>query len=482
MLIIGLILFPVLMAAIAFATPWPRVRVWLLPITGAVHLLFAVQTWLRPDMAIGTEWLALDALGRLVLLLVSVLFMLCSIYAVGYLRYRRGRSSRVFCGCMLMMLAMMSLVTWSHHFGLMWVAIEATTLSSAPLIYFNRTARSIEATWKYLLVGSVGIALALLGSFFLAYASLHASQPTGLILGDLIREAPNFSAPWLHAAFVLLLVGYGTKMGLAPMHTWKPDAYGEAPGMVGAMLAGGVTSCAFLAILRVYQVCAAAGPVHATYAGGMLVVMGLMSMAIAGIFMVGQRDFKRMLAYSSVEHMGILVLGIGLGRVATFGALLHLINNALAKGVMFLSAGNIHRAYNSKSTDEVRGAMRRLPMSGTLFLVGFIAVTGSPPFGPFISEFTILNGALGSGRYVVTALFLLFLLVVFIGMGATVLSVVQGRPSPQARIRYGSYRDGFFTTAPLLIFMAFVLVLGLYLPGPLRATLQEAAELLEVQP
>jgi len=496
-MVIGLILFPVLMAAIAFAIPWARARVLLLPITGVVHLALTVATWWRPDLAQGTDWLALDALGRIVLLLISVVFMLCSIYAVGYLGYRRGRSSRIFCGCMLVMLGMMSLVAWSHHLGLMWVGIEATTLSAAPLIYFNKTARSIEATWKYLLVGSVGIALALLGSFFLAYASLHAGMQATLDLDDLLRNAPTLSTPWLHAAFVLLLVGYGTKMGLAPMHTWKPDAYGEAPGMVGAMLAGGVTSCAFLAILRVYQVCAAAGPPHAHYAGRMLVFMGLVSMAIAGIFMVGQRDFKRMLAYSSVEHMGILILGIGLGasapaagpgslalRGATFGALLHLVNNGLAKGVMFLSAGNIHRAYDSKSTDEVRGAMRRLPVSGSLFLIGFIAVTGSPPFGPFISEFTILNSALGGGRYLVSAIFLLLLLVVFIGMGATVLAVVQGSDSghgkgPQARL--GGYRDDFLTTAPILLFMACVLMLGVYIPEPLRATLEEAARLLEVR-
>jgi len=478
MLAIGLILFPVLMAAVAFAIPWARPRIWLLPVTGAVHLALVAAVWRRPDLAAGTAWLALDALDRLVLLLVSVLFMLCSVYAMGYLGYRRGRSSRVFCGCLLMMLAMMSLVAWSHHLGLMWVAVEATTLASAPLIYFNRTARSIEATWKYLLVGSVGIALALLGSFFLAYASWHAGMPTSLILEELILQAPGLSTPWLHAAFVLLLVGYGTKMGLAPMHTWKPDAYGEAPGLVGAMLAGGVTSCAFLAILRVYRVCAAAGEVE--YAARILVLMGLVSMALAGVFMVGQRDFKRMLAYSSVEHMGILIFGIGIGGAATFGALLHLVNNALAKGGMFLAAGNIHRAYESKSTEDVRGAMRRLPVSGSLFLVGFIAVTGSPPFGPFLSEFAILNGALGSGRFVVSALFLLFLLIVFIGMGATVLSVVQGRPSPQARA--GGYREGILTAAPGLIFMGCVLMLGLYVPGPLRAALLEAAALLEVRP
>src|SRR5262245_17885992 len=152
---------------------------------------------------------------------------------------------------------MMTLVTLSQHLGLMWVAMEATTLVSAPSIYFNHSARSLEATWKYLLIGSVGIALALFGSFFLAYSAIKADLESTLLFDELVRLAPRLSPQWLHAAFVLLFVGYGTKMGLAPMHTWKPDAYGEAPGVVGTLLAGGVTSCAFLAVLRVYQICRA---------------------------------------------------------------------------------------------------------------------------------------------------------------------------------------------------------------------------------
>jgi hydrogenase-4 component F len=259
------------------------------------------------------------------------------------------------------------------------------------------------------------------------------------------------------------------------MHTWKPDAYGEAPGLVGTILAGGVTSCAFLALMRVYQVCRAGA--NAEFARGLLIFMGLLSMAVAAVFMARQRDFKRMLAYSSVEHMGILVLGIGIGGLGVYGALLHLINNGLTKGVLFLSAGNIHRAYGSKLTDDVRGAIRRVPLSGTLFLMGFLAITGSPPFGPFVSEFTILNAAAGAGRYLVCGLFLLLLGIVFIGMGTTVLAVVQG--DPPARQGVDRFRDGASTGVPILIFMALVLLLGLYIPPPLESLLREAAASLE---
>jgi hydrogenase-4 component F len=178
--------------------------------------------------------------------------------------------------------------------------------------------------------------------------------------------------------------------------------------------------------------------------------------------------------------MGILILGMGIGGLAIYGALLHVINNGLTKGVLFLSAGNIHRAYGSKSTDTVRGAIERLPVSGALFLAGFLAITGSPPFGPFISEFTIVNAAVGSGQYLAAGLFLLLLCVVFIGMGATVLAVVQGKPSEQKEM--SGFRDRISTCAPILLFMALVLLLGIYIPQPLESLLRDAAAFLEVKP
>jgi hydrogenase-4 component F len=476
-----LIGFPLTLAALTFAVPSNRWRPWLLPLGALGQLVLVVLVLCLPResarVTIPGGWLTLDALGKVVLAFLTVLFFLCSLYAPGYLRLRRDRPNRLFCANQFAALSMMTLVTLSHHLGLMWVAMEATTLVSAPSIYFNQNTRSLEATWKYLLICSVGIALALLGSFFLAYSSLKAGLESTLLFDQLIRDAPLLSAPWLHAAFVLLFIGYGTKMGLAPMHTWKPDAYGEAPGLVGTLLAGGVTSCAFLAILRVYQICRAGQ--DAAFARDIMIFQGLLSMAVAAVFIVRQRDFKRMLAYSSVEHMGILVLGIGLGGLAVYGALLHLINNGLTKGVLFLSSGNIHRAYGSKRTDDVQGAIRRVPLSGALFLIGFLAITGSPPFGPFVSEFTIVNAALGSGQFVAGGLFLVLLGIVFVGMGATVLGVVQGEPASPAETT--GIRDSVSTGLPILAFLGLVLLLGLYIPPPLEALLREAATLLEVK-
>jgi hydrogenase-4 component F len=443
----------------------------------ALAVVAIIQTTAGATVSGLGGWLLLDPLGKVFLGFISVLFFLCSLYAPGYLALRSDRPNRVLCTCLFASLAMMTLVTLSHHLGVMWVAMEATTLVSASSIYFNHNARSLEATWKYLLIGSVGIALALFGSFFLAYASLKAGLESTLLFDQLVQQARQLSAPWLHAAFVLLFVGYGTKMGLAPMHTWKPDAYGEAPGMVGMLLAGGVTSCAFLAILRLYQICRASP--EADFARELMTFMGLLSMAFAAVFMVRQRDFKRMLAYSSVEHMGILVLAVGIGGLAVYGALLHLINNGLTKGVLFLSAGNIHRAYGSKRTEEVRGALQRLPLSAGLFLAGFLAITGSPPFGPFVSEFTILSAAFNQRQFVAGGLFLLLLAIVFIGMGATVLTVVQGNPLDPAPPN--RFHDSISTSAPILLCLGLVLLLGLYIPPPLDGLLREAAAVLEGQ-
>lgn len=472
-----LILFPLVPAALANFIPWYRGRSWLLPLAGAIHLALACMLIAQPGSAAEPgAWIGLDALSRLVLMVTSPLYFGCSLYATDYLNLRRDRGNQVMVPCLLVFLSTMTLAIVSRHLGVLWLGVETTTIASAPLIYYNRNRLSIEATWKYLLIGSVGIALAMLGILFVAYAALGNGVPVSLQLDKLLADGPTLARPWLHAGFVFLLVGFGTKMGLAPLHTWKPDAYGEAPGMVGALLAGGLTTVAFLAILRGVQIMGAAGDL--AMARQALLGMGLLSLLLAAVFMVRQPDIKRMLAYSSVEHMGILAVGVGIGGLATFGALLHLVNNALTKGCLFLSAGNIQRAFASKNLADVRGAISALPLSGGLFLAGFLAITGSPPFGPFLSEFTILRGIFGAGQMAVGALVLILLATVFIGMGATVLAVTQGEPmEPELH-----FKDRLLLVAPPLVFLLVVLLLGLYIPPPLSALLQEASALLEVKP
>ncbi len=473
-----LLALPFLLALVSWRLPSDRARVWLLPAGAVLFASGALPAALRGAPSAAQGWIGWDPAGRLVLLVVALLDLAVACYLVPYLRYRAERPNRAFVACTLCLPGTLALAAGARHLGLLWVAVEATALCTAPLLYFNKTPRSIEATWKYLLIGFVGIAMALLGTLFLAYASLQAGMEPTLELDALLRRAPTLSKPWLRAAFALALVGYGTKMGLAPMHTWKPDAYGEAPGAVGALLAGAVTGGGFLGLLRMVHLCTAAGEFD--FIAPLLLGIGLLSMAVAAVFLAGQHDGKRMLAYSSVEHMGLLAIGLGFGRPALYGTLLHLLNNGLTKGVLFLAAGNLHRAYGSSSAEIVRGALRRSPFSALLFLGGFLAITGSPPFGPFLSEFAIVLSGFQSGHPVLAGGLLLLLLVVFVGMGATVLGMVQGEAP--AGIPPGSWREGLPTLLPPALLMALVLWLGLQIPPPVARLLEDAVRFLEGVP
>lgn len=468
---------PFLAAILAYAIPSDRRRPYVIPAAGLGHFIAVVYLMRVPaQLPAKAHWFGLDPIGQVILFSLGALFFGCSLYAPVYLYLRQERPNRIFCSCLLLLIALMSLIPFLQHVGMIWVIMEATTLASGPLIFFNRTPRSIEAAWKYLLICSVGIALALLGSFFLAYSSIRLDNPDQLLFPNLAQSADFLSKPWLRAAFVTMLVGYGTKMGIAPMHTWKPDAYGEAPGIVGAFLAGGLTSCAFLVLLRVIRVMYAAG--EAVWTNNILIAMGLLSMTFAAVFMARQKDYKRILAYSSVEHMGILILGVGFGSLGLWGSLFHVWNNALGKAALFLSSGNINRAYGSKNVDFARGAFHRVPVSASLFLLGFIAITGSPPFGPFVSLFAILQASFAAHFYWAGAFYLLLMLAVFIGMGVTVLSVVFGEAPPKTD--GAKYKDTLFTVGPIFLFLLALLGTGICLPESLHAVLKNAAAFLEV--
>ena len=486
-MIAALLLVPAVAGVIALALRGDRVRRALLLATAFAHLALVAAAWRWSPPASPATWLRLDPIGLVFLSVTSVLFAVAAVYAVGYLA-REAHTLRadieegalfsngpeaLFTGCLLFFLATMTLVTVSQNLGVLWVAVEATTLASAPLIFFHRHHRSLEATWKYLLICSVGIAVALLGNFFLAFAASFGPAGSGsLVLHELIAGAPALHARWLKAAFVLLLVGYGTKMGLAPLHTWLPDAHAEAPSVVSSLLSGALLNCAFLGILRAFQVVSAAG--LGRFAGDLLIDIGLFSMMLAAVFMVAQPDFKRLLAYSSVEHMGILAVGIGLGGGAAFGALLHAVNHSFAKGMLFLLAGNILAAYRSKSAATVRGVGASLPVTGALWVAGLLAITGSPPFGPFLSELLIVKAAVDGGHGVVTALFLLLLAAAFVGMARPMLTMVQGEPLPE---RAPSARDSWTALAPPAALGTAVLLLGVWVPPWLEDALRAAARL-----
>ena len=463
-----LLLIIVPLAAAAIAALWPdnRSRPWLLPVTGVIHCALSLWLLIVPPEVTPDAWLAFDALARAMLPGVSLLFLMCAFYGVSYLRVRSERPNRVFVACLLAVLGILSAGHQARHLGLLWIATEAVTLAAVPLLHFNSTPRAFEATWKYLLVGGTGIALSLLGSFCMGYASLHGGGKGDLTFAALTAQGAALARPWLLTAWVLLLVGYGTKMGLAPMHTWKPDAYGEAPGIVGALLAGGVTTVAFTALLRVRAVVSAGG--EAAIADRTLLVIGLFSMLVAALMLLGTRDFKRMLAYSSVEHMGILSIGAALGAAGVWAALFHVWTNGLTKGALFMSAGNIHRAAGGRTMDEVRGMTTLTPRSAAIFVAGMFAVTALPPFGPFFSELRVVRAAFESSHYGAAAIFLGCLLFAFFGLTRLVFAIVDGRPRAKSREMGRRFPETAGIIIPALMLLGFSLWLGLATPAVLR--------------
>jgi hydrogenase-4 component F len=466
------VVVPLLGAALIFAVRGRTARFAVLLAATLAHMGSTAALWRSFPFAPESDLLRVDASGLLFLSVVSLMYCLVAVQLIAYTKNEPRGAPPAFLACHLFSLAAMSLSTVANHWGLFWVAMEATTLASAPLVFYHHGPRSLEAVWKYLIVCSVGIALALLGTLFLGMAATRvtAGGENPLVFSTLLANAHALSTPWLRMAVVFLLVGYGTKMGLAPMHTWKPDAYGEAPPPVAALLSGGLTNCAFLAVLRIAQLANAAG--EGPFLSPMLVVLGLFSLGVAVASILGQSNYRRMLAYSSVEHMGVLVLAVGVGGLAAFGGMLHAVNNAMNKGALFLAAGNILQARRTSDVKDVTGLVKSQPATAALFFIALLAATGFPPFGTFASEFTILRGIVADGRFVVAGLYLAFLAIGFIGLASVVFRMVQGDAAPP---HAGEPRkENLVSLLPVVVFMAVALLLGVHVPAPLQSLLDRA--------
>jgi len=472
MVLVLLVVLPAALGAATFAMASLERKLAVLVAGAATHAALTASAWIDPPRpALG---LTLDPLGLIFLTIASALFLLCALHSLAYVprEVETGGATGRYVPSLFFFLSAMSLTSESAHLGLLWVAIEATTLASAPLIAFRRTHGALEAMWKYLLLCSVGIALSLLATFFvgIAFAGGPVSE-RGLWLTSLVAAAPQADPTWLRTAFLLAVVGYGTKMGLAPLHTWLPDAHSEAPSPVSALLSGALLNCAFLGILRFLEVAIAGG--IGDMARQVMLALGMISLAVAAGSIVAQRDYKRLLAYSSVENVGILAVGVGIGGAASYGALLHAVNHSLAKAMLFLLAGNVFLAYHAKTAAAVHGVSRRLPATGALLLAGLVAIGGLPPFGLFQSEITILAAAVRGGRVAVAAAFLALAAIAFVGMAGLLLPMIQGRSSAP-----GERRESWLLVGPPLALGAALLVLGIYVPPALDHVLRSAAAFL----
>jgi hydrogenase-4 component F len=368
--------------------------------------------------------LRVDAVSVVFLLATAFLYGAVAVYSIGYLPGGQGhdaggRHSRQFWVGLNLFAWSMLVAPMMSNLALLWVAIEVTTVISALLVAIEDTAGSAEAAWKYVLLASAGLGLALLATVFAYYAGAHVlGQSYDLGFAQLLGVARRLPHAAVQLAFVLAVLGYGTKMGLVPVHTWLPDAHSEAPTPVSALLSGSLLAVSFYAILRFYQVAVAAlGP---SFPRGVLLAFGVASLLLAALYLFGQRDIKRLLAYSSVEHMGILAIGVSFGAPAALaGVLLHVLAHAAAKGNAFMGAGVLVRKFATKRIDGIRGGLDLLPWSGPLFLLAIFALGALPPFGLFRSEFEIVAGGLGSGNYAAAAFLIVAVTVAFFGLAAS---------------------------------------------------------------
>jgi hydrogenase-4 component F len=473
MLLALLLIIPITSGLLSFFLRKPRTALAVLLSAAAAHLALTATLWTAASGHALGSLLQLDVTGHFFLSITSVLFLMTALYTVSYVTdgtHDEQASPQRFIPCLLWFLAAMTLVSITQHLALLWAAVEATTLASAPLVYFYKRKGALEAAWKYLLICSVGIALALLGVFFLGIAASTGPQGSyDLTVPELISAAPHMSRHWLKAAFVLALVGFGTKMGLAPLHTWLPDTHSQAPSPVSALLSGALLNCALLAILRFYQVCLASG--DARFARALLLAFGMISIALACASMVRQADYKRLFAYSSIENMGIIAFGFGLGGGAVSGAMLHALNHSLCKAGLFFVAGNVLREFGTTQAREVHGVFARIPASGVLMTALFFALGGVPPFGPFVSELVIFRSAIASHAIWVSAFFLILLAVAFLATAGVILPMLQSASAQSASKR----REAALSVIAPLAMIAGALLLGVYIPSAVSDVIRQAA-------
>ncbi len=418
-------------------------------------------------------WLRLDALSAVFLVATGLVYAAAALFSVGYLRAGghadRGYTRRYLAYFSLFACSLL-LVPVVADFGLLWVGIELTTILSALLVALNRTDAALEAAWKYVIIASAGLGIALLGVVLLYGAGTTA-------LGDayeprfatFLGAAAELPATPVKLAFLLAAVGFGTKVGLAPMHTWLPDAHSEAPTPVSALLSGALLASAFYAILRFYQVTVAVD--GGDFPRRVLLALGTISLLVAALFLLTQRNYKRLLAYSSIEHMGVIALGVGLGApLAVAGALLHVVGHAAAKSLGFFGAGSVLRRFETKEIDEVEGAASALPASGPMLLAAGLALSGLPISALFRSELQIVSGGLAASSYGWVALLIVLVNVAFLGVVWHLGRMVLSQPRPDGPRGERSW----WMAAAMAACLVVVVGLGLHLPGSFRELLHSA--------
>jgi hydrogenase-4 component F len=368
----------------------------------------------------------------------------------------------------------MLLALSANNVGVLWIAIEATTIFSAFLLPLKLSKASVEASWKYILIGSVGIALAFAGTVlaYFDFVTLSGRAENALNWTVLLETAPALHSEVVQLAFVFLLIGYGTKAGIAPMHTWKPDAYGESPALLVALMSSALFAVAIYAIIRWKVVADVALGTH--YTDNLLIALGLLSLVVAVFSIVLATNYRRMLAYSSIEHTGLICLGLALGPLGAFAALLHLVNHTVAKSLMFFLIDNIERKFPSRLIADTQGLLKVLPWTGALFACGLLILIGLPPGGIFVSEYALFRAGFALNRPWLMGAVLVLLAIAFISFINHLNRMLYGVPS----VDIAGGEQISWRTVPLLLMVAVLVVLGLTLPAPLLTLLNQSVAII----
>jgi hydrogenase-4 component F len=422
-----------------------------------------------------------DDLAVVFLVLVGLLAVAVSIATVGWMRHEVARGElrkdrlRFYFALVHGFVATMVVTVLSDNLGILWIAMEGTTITSALLVGFHGDPHGLEAAWKYIIVTTIGISFGLFGTVLYYGAAAHAQ-------GGVLSGAMNWSSisgvahrldPGIvRIGFVFAVVGYGTKAGLAPVHMWLPDAHSQAPTPVSALLSGALIKCALFGIIRFHAI--ARGACGPEFSQGVLLAFGVVSVVVATPFIIVQHDLKRLLGYHSVEHVGIIALGLGFGgRLGTYGALLHVVNHGVTKALVFLVAGDAIGRYGTRDMRLMKGFLGVAPIAGTLLLMGAFSLAGTPPFSIFVSELIVIRAGVAAGRWVAVAVFLAMVVVIFAGLIHHVGQMAFG--TADSKVERG--REPLSPLVALALLAAVMVLLGVWIPPQIDRVLSAATEI-----
>lgn len=459
--------FPILASFIVYRVQSKRVSTLILLFQSALYIAIALRLAAHPEQF--TPYFKVDDVNIIFLLILGVVYFGVGLFKIGTFSHQQvtPRDHALYIISFLVFEFSMSGAILSTHAALFWVFIEATTLATTFLIAFRSSESALEAAWKYLFICSIGISVAFIGIIFL---SIGLPEASSLFFDDLYAHASQISPFWLKLAFPLIVIGLGTKVGLAPVHAWLPDAHSEAPAGVSAMLSGTLLNIALLGILRFYRIAELTDNMN--WARILLMTMGFLSLFVSAVYVTRIKHYKRMLAYSSVENMGIIVIGIGLGGVGLFAAFLHLIAHSLIKAAFFLTSENILRTFGTKYYEKVKAAITKDPLTGWLWMACFVGIAGIPPSPLFLSEFLIAKTLLEQGRVLLVVLFFLLLTIIMVGIGKAVMRMCFGQEQPEIQAQ----RSPVLAYAPQIVLLTLAALLGIIMPGFVFTLIQQAVQ------